>query len=172
MKLLATLHESDIFPESEDTDSSVFWERKAARAIVTNELGQVALLKVGNRNYHKLPGGGIDGDENVAEALQRELVEEIGCTADITDEVGEIIEYRDQQKMHQVSYCYLATQVGEQQPPDYTPEELTNGFEMIWAWDIDDAISTLKNDKPTDYSGRFIVRRDLLLLKAAKKLVQ
>lgn len=171
MKLLTTLRESDIFPGSQDTDPSVFWERKAARAIVTNELGQVALLKVGHRNYHKLPGGGVDGDEDIAEALQRELVEEIGCTADVSGEVGEIIEYRDQQKMHQVSYCYLATQVGEQQPPEFTPEELANGFEMIWAWDISDAISLLENDKPTDYSGKFIVARDLVLLKTAKEIM-
>lgn len=170
MNFLLELRDSDIFPQASDLDASDFLERKAARAIVTNALGQVALLKVGNHNYHKLPGGGIEGQEDTEQALRREVREEIGCEITITNEVGEIIEYKSEQKKKQISYCYRAQQAGELDPPEFTEEEIADGFEIIWLKNIDAAIDTIEQDRPNNYTGRFIQARDLAFLKAAKQL--
>lgn len=171
MKSPLILHESDILPGTENLDPSDFFERQAARAVVLNELGQVALLKVGDHNHHKLPGGGVEDGEDMRRALERELLEEIGCEAEVVAEVGEVVEYRDQWKMKQISYCYLAKQVGEQQATSFTQEELDDGFEVIWAANIDEAISLLERDDPVNYDGRFIKPRDLAFLMAAKRLL-
>src|SRR5687767_7194485 len=120
MKLLLEIHDSDIFPGSLDLDPSTFRERRAARAIVIDNLGQIALLKVSNQHYHKLPGGGIEAEEDIKQALSRELLEEIGCEAEITSELGEIIEYKNEQLKKQISYCYIGQQIGDIGSPKFT----------------------------------------------------
>jgi len=146
--------------------------RKAARAIVLDDLNQVALLKVGNHNYYKLPGGGIEEGEDKIEALHRELAEELGCKAEIIDEVGQITQYLDQKKLVQTSYCYLAKQIGERVTPDFTEEELADGFEIHWVKDINEAITFVENSQTDDYSSQSIVKRDLALLIAACQMIK
>lgn len=172
MQTLLSLHESDFVPGAADIDSTDFSLREAARAVVVNEQGQVALLWVGKSNYHKLPGGGVEAGEDRQQALERELMEEIGCAAEIGSEVGQIVEFRDKWDMKQTSYCYTAKKIGEQKQPTFTQKELDDGFEMKWVDGIDAAIALLTTDKPTSYEGMFIQKRDLKFLEVAKPLFQ
>jgi 8-oxo-dGTP pyrophosphatase MutT (NUDIX family) len=167
MKLLCEIRHSELFPDTNQKTPEEFSHRRAARAIVTNDVGEVALLYVGKYKYHKLPGGGIEEGENITQALERELLEEIGCQAEVIGEVGEIIEYRDAWGMMQTSYCYLAKQIGIAVAPDFTEKELSEGFEIVWAKDMDAATILLNNDDPQDYGGRFISTRDRTFLAAA-----
>ena len=171
MNLLTTIRDSDLIPGAVDADPTNYNTREAARAIVLDDLNQVALLKVGQHNYFKLPGGGIEEGEDVRVALSRELLEEIGCEAEVIGEVGEIVQLLDKKQLRQTSYCFLAKQIGEKNPPDFTDEELADGFEIRWTKDIDEAIALLEHSKTDDYSGQSIVKRDLTLLIAAKKLI-
>ena len=170
MKTIMTIRESDVYPEKADFDSESFRIRNAARAVVLNDTNQVALLRVNAHGYHKLPGGGVEANEDMIAALKRELLEETGCSADIVGEVGEIVEYRDQWEMKQISHCYLARQTGERRSPSFTQSEIDDGFEAIWVADIDTAIALLEDDQPIDYDGQFVQRRDTALLNAAKRL--
>jgi len=168
MKSLPSIYDSAPIEAADYTAYSI---RKAARAIVLDDLNQVALLKVGKHNYYKLPGGGIEEGEDKIEALHRELAEELGCKAEIIDEVGQIIQYLDQKKLVQTSYCYLAKQIGERTTPDFTEEELADGFEIRWTKDINEAITLVENSQADDYSGQSIVKRDLALLIAAREMI-
>lgn len=168
MKNILTIHEQDIVPEAPVIDTGNFRKREAARAVVSDNAGKIALLRVGLYDYHKLPGGGIDEGEDIPTALERELLEEIGCKAEVTGEVGEIVEYRDQFELEQISYCFVATQIGEKGEPDFTEKELREQFSIVWTDNIDSAIALLEQDKPTNYEGKFIQRRDLALLRATK----
>ena len=172
MNHLLTIHESDIYPEEKDSNPEDFNLRHAARAIVLNTKGEVALLKVNTYGYHKLPGGGVESGEDMELALERELLEEIGCRAEVIGEVGEIIEYRDKWSLKQISHCYLAKQIGVSQSPSFTQSEIDEGFEIVWANTIDTAIDLLEQDQPQNYDGLFIQRRDTQLLKAARRLVE
>jgi 8-oxo-dGTP diphosphatase len=172
MQTILTLRESDIVPGSVDLDSASFSHREPARAVVVDEHGQIALLWVGKNNYHKLPGGGIETGEDRELALRRELMEEIGCKAEIISEVGQIMKFRDKWNMKQTSYCYTANKIGVQKPPAFTQKELAEGFEIKWLDNIDAAIALLANDKPTSYDGVFIQKRDLQFLEAAKPLLR
>ncbi|MCA9347948.1 NUDIX domain-containing protein [Candidatus Saccharibacteria bacterium] len=172
MKNILTIREQDIVPGAPVVDAGNFRTREAARAVVPDGAGKVALLRVGLYGYHKLPGGGIDEGEDVPTALERELLEEIGCKAEVAGEVGEIVEYRDQFEMVQTSFCFIANQVGEKGEPDFTEKELREQFSIVWANDIDEAITLLESDEPTNYEGKFIRVRDLALLRAAKELAK
>lgn len=171
MKQLLTIYESDIFPDRINHDSTNFNTRMAARAVVLDSDNRVALLHAETYAYHKLPGGGVEDGEDIHTALKRESLEEIGCDIQVISEVGEIDEYRDGEKLHQISYCYVAKQIGKQQPPEFTKGEIDDGFAIVWVDDINSAIKLLESDKPKNYNGRFIQRRDITLLKTAKELL-
>jgi len=171
MKVLATITEQDVSPAAPVIDTANFSHRKAVRAVVLDDAGQIALLHVSRKGYHKLPGGGIDEGENMHAALERELLEEIGCKARLIAEVGEVREYRDEWQQYQESYCFLAKLEGDQKPSEFTEEEQGDGFEPIWAKSIDDAIAILEADIPNNYDGTRIKPRDIILLRAAKDIL-
>jgi 8-oxo-dGTP pyrophosphatase MutT (NUDIX family) len=170
MKLLKTIKDSDIFPGAEDTDYSGYRKRPAARAVLFDENNDIAFLHVTKNNYHKLPGGGVEDGETPEQGLMRELLEETGCHAEILKEIGEIIEYRDKHKLINDSFFWTAKVVGNKGELDFTEDEIEGGFELNWV-NLDDAISALEKDEPTDYQGHFIKQRDLIFLKEAKKLI-
>lgn len=171
MKLLLTIKEQDINPESPNVDVSAFRARGASRAVLLDKDGQVYLLNVSKHGYHKLPGGGIDEGEEIIQALERELLEEVGCKAEIVAELGTVIEYRnyDDGGLKQTSYCYLAKQVGDQTDSALEEGELEEGMFEVKAKSIDEAITLLTNDKPDNLEGRFIQKRDITFLNAAKE---
>jgi 8-oxo-dGTP diphosphatase len=170
MDLIKEIQEQDVNPGAPAIDDSGFRKREAARAVVFDSEGKVALLHVGLHKYHKLPGGGVDEGEDIPAALERELMEEIGCKAEVTAEVGSTIEHRNKFEMVQTSYCFVANQVGEKGQPDFTAKELREQFAIVWADDIDHAIALLEADDTDDYEGKFITIRDTALLKKAKEL--
>lgn len=174
MKTLLTINEQDVDPNTDAKDTSQFREREAARAVLADKAGQIYLLNVSNHGYHKLPGGGIDEGENVKQALGRELMEEVGCEAKIDAELGIIVEFRnyDGNGLKQMSYCYLATQTGEQQESALEEGELEEGMFEVKAKNIDEAIELLSGDKPDNLEGKFIQKRDLCFLQAAKAAMQ
>lgn len=162
MKLIKTIQFKDL--KVEETDK--FEIRRAARAVVFDSNKNIGILYVGKHNYHKLPGGGLEGDEFIDEALKRECLEEIGCNTETFGELGEIIEYRDKWSLKQHSYCYLANVVGEKGKPDFTQKEIDNGFQIKWV-SLEEAIKLLENDKPEGYEGEFIQIRDSSFLNEA-----
>lgn len=168
MKLITEIREQDIYPDAPQVDTSTFKLRESARAVVFDESGRVALLHVANRKYHKLPGGGVESGEDKRATLAREILEEIGCEAEVYAELGRTVEYRDQWQQLQTSDCYLARKTGAQQAISLTQEEIADGFEPIWVDNIDAAIALLKQDRPEGYDGERIVPRDLAILRAAK----
>jgi 8-oxo-dGTP diphosphatase len=165
MKQLALIN-----PENAtESEVSNYSTREAVRAVVFDSENNVALLHVSNEKYYKLPGGGIEGDEDHASALKRECVEEIGADVEIIGEIGSIVEYRKMFSLKQTSYCYLAKVVGVRGEPNYTQEELEGGFKLLWA-PFDEALSLLQNNIATSIEGgKYIVPRDLIFLQQAKQ---
>jgi 8-oxo-dGTP diphosphatase len=120
-----------------------------------NKNNYVPLLFVSKHNYHKLPGGGIENNEIVSEALRREILEEVGVSIKSIENIGVIIEHRDKIKLLQISYCYFAKINKFIKKPSFTKKELSDGFELKWM-SFDKAINTIRRDKPSNYTGKFI----------------
>jgi 8-oxo-dGTP pyrophosphatase MutT (NUDIX family) len=163
MKLLRHIEDSS-FTDNKDT-----WKRFASRAVAFDENNLVSILFVSKFNYHKLPGGGIDKGENIEEACKRELIEETGCEIEIGHEIGIVTERRKEWNFDQTSYCFLGKVIkkGEQH---LEQDEINDGFELVWLT-LDEAIKTLKKDKPQNYEGKFIQERDLVFLEEAEKII-
>lgn len=166
MKQLAVLN-----PEGA-TDAEVRgWRvREAARAVVRDKDGLVALLHVTKDGYYKLPGGGIDEGEEVLDALRRECLEEIGCEIDVRGEVGSVVEHRKMHQLEQASYCYLADVKGEKSAPAFTDDERARGFAIVWMpYEAAlEAVSKLAGNEPESV---YISKRDSILLQAAGSLM-
>jgi 8-oxo-dGTP pyrophosphatase MutT (NUDIX family) len=171
MELLLTIHQNEFEVTQTETNNSDYRTREAARAVLLSDSGQIFLMNVRLHGYLKLPGGGIDEGESVEEALARELMEEVGCKAELVSEVGKIVEYRDYEKLKQTSYCFIAKQVDEQRESSLEESELLEGMIETKAGNIEEAIDLLANDKPDNLEGKFIQRRDLAFLEKAKELI-
>ncbi|PIZ82089.1 MAG: ADP-ribose pyrophosphatase [Parcubacteria group bacterium CG_4_10_14_0_2_um_filter_41_6] len=169
MELLREITEKDIGLDDIESFAMPYLLRKAGRAVIFDHNDNIALMYVSKLGYHKLPGGGVEKGEELHTALEREALEEAGSYIEVGDEVGILIEYRNQMKLLQISYCFLAKKlpsIGEQQ---LTTEEIEHGFQLLWI-PIDEAIQSLELDRPSDYEGKFIRLRDLAFLRKAKKI--
>lgn len=167
MVTLKVIRDTDIGSNTPDPEH--YEERRAARAIVFDGERKVALLHATKKGYHKLAGGGIEEGEDIIEALKRECLEEIGCNIGNVKELGVIEEYRNDFKLHQISYCFIADLVGEKGQNKLEADELADGFEPEWMT-IEDAIRALESEASIEhYEGRFIRLRDLTFLKEALK---
>ena len=172
MKLLAELRDEDI---GEKTKPGRLRTREAARAVAFKG-NKIAMMHVSNHGYYKLPGGGIERGESIREALVREMLEETGCKIKITSPIGKVIERRTHNNNElQTSYCFVAEVVHVGQPR-LDEGEVEAGYKLEWMA-IDEAIKILEKGKPKkeirleNYLGKFIIKRDLVLLKAAKKIL-
>lgn len=143
-------------------------KRFASRAVLFDENNLIPVLFVSKDSYHKLPGGGIEEGEDKMTALVREVMEETGCTMEVTGEIGEITEYRSKWNLFQISYCYMGNVIKKGET-SFTKSERKRGFELVWL-SLEDAIGQLKKDKPEDYEGKFIQERDLAFLEEVKKI--
>jgi len=163
MKLLKTIKDNE-FPN----DESLLKIREASRIIAFDDNGMIPLLFVSKLNYHKLPGGGVKPSEDLLQALSREVLEEAGSQIEVTGELGKTIEFRSEWNLKQTSYCYIG-KIKSKGQTNFTKKESAQGFKLEWAT-LDEAIAKVKNDKPKDYEGSFVQKRDLVFLKHAKKL--
>ncbi|KAF1295727.1 NUDIX hydrolase [Enterococcus sp. JM4C] len=104
--------------------------RYAAYIIVSRNEGQEMVLVQAPNGAFFLPGGEIENEETKEEAIDREMIEELGVTVDIDCYIGEAQEYfysrhRDTYYFNP-GYFYCAkswTKIGE-------PTETTN--QLVW----------------------------------------
>jgi 8-oxo-dGTP diphosphatase len=148
-------------------EAHTYRKRSAARGIIYNHEGNIALLHVTQDHYYKLPGGGIEGNETPEEAFIRECQEETGVTGVIVDTLGEIIEYRKPFRMVQTSYCFIAKQEGERKSVSLTDSEKKRGFVCIWT-PLSEATQLISQSHATTVEGlEYILPRDTLILNRA-----
>jgi len=108
------------------------------RAVLLDENNNIALMcmpkfKHNNLNdSYVLPGGEVDSDENLEEALKREIFEETGCHFSIIEELGYFEENCAKDNFSRNTYYYLIKIVGEKGRPQMTESEIENQAEIQW----------------------------------------
>ncbi|KAI1113858.1 NUDIX hydrolase domain-like protein [Nemania sp. NC0429] len=148
-----------------------YTDRYAVRVVAVNTTGHIALIYAEKGNYFKLPGGGVEADEDHGRAAAREVREETGAVVSIRRRDGCVArteEFRN--ALHQISYVYIADVVDASGQPELTEEELVDGLTHEWT-PARQALDRMSSVEPTSDLGRFIKERDIYLLgEAIKKL--
>lgn len=145
--------------------------REAVRVVMLDMDGKVALLHIKSRDIYKLPGGGIQGEEELSQARDREISEETGHILFNVRKLGITTENRALGGTIQISHCYLARGI-RQREPNFSADEREEGFELVWADNIDYAITLVSGSQPVTYDDRYINIRDTEILKAASQKME
>ncbi len=144
--------------------------RKAARVIVFDEDGNIALLYIRQSNYYELPGGGVEEGETFEQACVRECKEEIGCNVEILSNIGRILEYRKERERINDSFCFTAKVIGEKGLQELTEKELERGMETVWVSKekaielISERLEVLK--ETLSLYNKYVIERSLVFLNA------
>ena len=144
--------------------------RIAVRAVLLDDDGKVALMHIGAYDVYKLPGGGVDEEENLEAGFEREILEETGCKVRAIGDIGVFLEKREGWKLFQVSFAYLA-KVLEKGELSLTKEEKEEGFSLQWVDSINQAIKLVLGSKSTRDDDKYMKLRDSSILKSAKKIL-
>ena len=76
-----------------DFDNSNIILRNAVRAVIADK-NKILMVFLGKTKEYKFPGGGMENNETIEEALNREVLEEIGHKINkIGEKIGTITEY-------------------------------------------------------------------------------
>ena len=168
-KTILVLDQHELDPTVDTSGRDGYSVRTAVRAVLADQTGYIALMHSVKHNYYKLPGGGVDKDEQLLDALARELLEETGCRAIVTDELGTVLEWRDFSHLKQISYAYKAVLQGEPGDPRMTESEIEEGFVLEWAKSLDEAIEKVEiGATHIAESIKFMSRRDAEILRSSK----
>ena len=106
--------------------------RRASRGIVLREDGKIAVFNKANKNEYKLPGGGIEGDEEPEKAFLREALEETGCEVEIMGFLGTIEEIKTKESFLQTSYVYVSKVINDTKQLHVTQKEKDEGARLVW----------------------------------------
>lgn len=148
--------------------------RKVARAILINDKNEVCLLKIlgdddfGHRDYVETPGGGVKDNEDLKEAVVREIKEETGCDSIVIDEIGYVDDYYNLIHRHNITYYYLL-KVSKFGTPalEETEKYIIKG--LIWL-DFKQAIKRYENMNKEKLEI-LVSRRELPILKKAYEML-
>jgi 8-oxo-dGTP pyrophosphatase MutT (NUDIX family) len=145
-----------------------YTDRQAVRVVAFNPDGEVAIIYAKRDNYYKLPGGGIEPDEDHATAAKREFQEETGGAIELRSSncIATTKEFRFH--LRQVSYCYVADLVDDTGEPNLSDEEIEDGLGHLWV-SVEEAKRLMAAAVPTSEFGRFVKERDIYLLDEATK---
>ena len=170
MEWKCKIADGDIGEESVEMEKPKL--RLGARGIVIREDGKIAVFNKSNKNEYKLPGGGIEGDENPEEAFKREVLEETGCEVEIIDNLGITEEYKSKNKFKQISYVFVGKVIRDFKHLGLTKKEKEEGARLLWETPekalelITNCFDKLKETKyESVYSTKFIVLRDRKILE-------
>lgn len=145
--------------------------RIGARGIVKREDGKIAIFNKVNKNEYKLPGGGVEKNEDIKEAFIREVLEETGCTVVIEKELGTIEEHKTLDDFKQISHVFVAKVSEDTNKLNLTEKEKDEGARLVWVEPeeglklITESYHNLKGSKYENlYHSKFISLRDRTIL--------
>lgn len=175
MEYIATISDKDIFPNKETSLVSEWVLRKTVKIIIKNVEGKIALVTNPVHNCFLLPGGGIDQDEEIITAANRESREEAFYSIIKPEIFGVTEEYHARDGKRYETYGVFA-HTGETASEDLrTEEEKKNGLNVIWCTPVEAEEKfnqqeiSLRAGKINFYNTGFNIVRDNILFKTALK---
>lgn len=168
MKLLRQITDMDIIGDEKLSKAN---PRYTARAILIDNIGDIAIMYSKKHLLHSLPGGGIEGNEDKITAAKREILEETGCNCEIIRDLGYVYENRAHSDFTQYSYYYIAKVIGNKGTTNLTENELNNGTAVEWH-DLNTAIRLISTPTHKTLQQQFIQYKDNAALNELVELVK
>ncbi len=141
--------------------------RLTARAILKNQEGLYALMYAEKYGLYSLPGGGVEENESITDALKRELLEETGCSSDEIKELGYVYENRAHCDYTQYSYYYTVLSKTMPKTNRLTEAEEANGTKLLWV-SFEKLVALISEFQPKTRQQIYLQARDLAALEAYK----
>ncbi len=175
MKLITKVTDEDIGEEIVEMKEPIY--RKAARGIVLDEQGNMAVFYKENKNMYKLPGGGLEENESFEEAFIRETKEEVGCEVEIIDCMGYIEEYKTKSNYMQISFVFIGKVIKKFEKLSLTDMEEAEGGKRLWL-KPEEALEKMKqnydkllaSEYTSLYSTKIVAKRDIKILEEYLKV--
>lgn len=130
-----------------------------------NKNNQFAVMYSKKFDFYSFPGGGVKENEDIQTALIREIKEETGCTCDVIEELGYVMENRAYCDYTQISYYFLVTTYDFELHPEFTASEKENKTTVTWNT-LDETIRRITNPIYETVQRRFLQARDIAALNA------
>ena len=150
-------------------------DRNIVRAIVIDEKQNFYFVRAkrnddfGEATLIETSGGGVEADENLEEALKRELKEELGANVEIIDRIGVVDDYYNLIHRHNINNYYLCKAISFG-GKHLTPDEINEFHLSTLKLSYDEALREYNRCANTRI-GKLIAARELPILKQAKNLL-
>ncbi|WP_035446511.1 NUDIX domain-containing protein [Atopobacter phocae] len=151
---------------------SITHDRQIARAIVFDEQGYFYFLKAerdddfGNVTVIETAGGGVEPGETLEEAIQRELIEELGACVEIIRKIGVVSDYYNFIHRHNMNHYFLC-RVQSIGPTQLTSNEKNHLHLSTLKLSYNEAIQMYEASRDSRL-GRLLYNREMPVLKSVK----
>lgn len=150
-------------------------DRETARAIVFDANGDYYFVRAvrdddfGKAVLIETAGGGVESGEELAAAIKRELMEELGAEADILCKIGVVSDYYNLIHRHNINHYYLckAVSFGEK---NLTQDEIESFHLSTLKMSYEEAVKEYEKCAATKL-GRLVANRELPVLRRAKDIL-
>ena len=145
--------------------------RYNVRVLLFDKNGKICVIKSAKYGYIQIPGGGIESNESLEQALRRETREETGFEIREIEPLGYFCENRESARnIHNwrksITFAFIA-KIEKEVGTDYTDDEIAEGFGPVWI-KLNEALNIFRNTegKIASYSGNFSNCRDLTIVES------
>ena len=150
-------------------------DRNIARAIVYDEDGMFYFVRAERDDYFgratliETSGGGVEPDEDLLTAIQRELKEELGVSVEVICKIGVVSDYYNLIHRHNINNYFLCKvkSFGEK---NLTEDELNSFHLSTLKLSFEEAVEEYENRKSSPL-GTLIANRELPVLYRAKEII-
>lgn len=150
-------------------------DREIVRAIVFDDEGFLYFVRVdrdddfGRAVLIETAGGGVEKDEDLCEAVKRELKEELGAEVDVVCRLGVVSDYYNLIHRHNINNYFLCRVISFGRK-NLTKDEIESFHLSTLKLKYDEAVEEYKNCADTRL-GKLICSRELPVLLHAGKII-
>ena len=150
-------------------------DRHIVRAIVFDDEGYFYFVRADRDDIFakavviETSGGGVEANENLEEAIKRELYEELGAEVEVITKIGVVSDYYNLIHRHNINNYYLcrALSFGERH---LTEDEIEKYHLSTLKLSFEEAVKEYERCKNSKL-GRLIGNRELPILTRAKEII-
>ncbi|MCA1058849.1 NUDIX domain-containing protein [Rossellomorea aquimaris] len=169
------MFETLIGKQRNEISGSKVKHRTAVKAVIMQD-DQILLMN-SNRGDYKFPGGGLEAEETLVEALQREVREETGFVHCVVRELIGIVTQRymdlfDDDTIFEMTSHYYRCELLDREVIPQQLEEYESELEMTPSWVTLDEAITCNEQLMDKFENNQWIKRENFVLKELKKLYE